>query len=147
MGDKKNMNKYIQREGEGKLYCRSRMKHLSLSVSQYVLFLLSQKTNCNTEDKSKYKTFTFVLSPKIIFILYVFINSLGGGEGAIKLCKLYLYIYCIFIHSIIYFCDICTGYFRKVYRSLQVLVPHNILTYLSHQSFYQSNSQKKLYYV
>ena len=45
-----------------------------------------------------------------------------------------------------------TGYFRKVYRSLQVRVPHNILKYLSihklpqkrsHQSIYPSNSQKK----
>ena len=45
-----------------------------------------------------------------------------------------------------------TGYFRKVYRSLQVRVPHNILKYLSiqklpqkrsHQSIYLANSQKK----
>ena len=44
-----------------------------------------------------------------------------------------------------------TGYFRKVHRSLQVRMSHNILTYLSiqklpqkrrHQSIYQSNSQK-----
>ena len=43
-----------------------------------------------------------------------------------------------------------TGYFKKVYRSLQVRVPHYILTYLSihklpqkrsHQSNYLSNSQ------
>ena len=46
-----------------------------------------------------------------------------------------------------------TGYFRKVYRSLQVRVPHNILKYLSflkllqkrsHQSMYLSNSPKKI---
>ena len=49
-----------------------------------------------------------------------------------------------------------TGYFRKVYRSLKVRVPHNILKYLSiqklpqkwsHQSIYLSNSQKYSYYV
>ena len=46
-----------------------------------------------------------------------------------------------------------TGYFWKVYRSLHVRVPHNILKYLSiqklpqkpsHQSIYLSNSQKKI---
>ena len=47
-----------------------------------------------------------------------------------------------------------TGYFRKVYRSLQVRVPHNILKYLtiqklpqkrSRQSIYLSNSQQKIF--
>ena len=46
-----------------------------------------------------------------------------------------------------------TGYFRKVYRSFQVRVPHNILKYLSiqklpkkrcHQSIHLSNSHKKI---
>ena len=46
-----------------------------------------------------------------------------------------------------------TGYFRKVYRSLQVRMPRNILKYLSiqklprkwsHQSIYLSNSQKNI---
>ena len=45
-----------------------------------------------------------------------------------------------------------TGYFRKVYRSLQVRMPHNILKYISiqklmqkrsHQSIYLLNSQKR----
>ena len=45
-----------------------------------------------------------------------------------------------------------TGYFRKVYRGLQVRVPRNILNDLaiqmlpqkrSHQSIYLSNSQNK----
>ena len=47
-----------------------------------------------------------------------------------------------------------TGYFRKVYRGLQVRVPHNILKYLSiqklpqkrfHQSVYPSNSHKRIF--
>ena len=33
-----------------------------------------------------------------------------------------------------------TGYFRKVYRSLQVWVPHNILKYLSTQKLPQKRS-------
>ena len=52
--------------------------------------------------------------------------------------------------------NIAIGYFRKVYRSLQLRVPHTILKYLSiqklpqkrsHQSIYLANSQKKIYYV
>ena len=41
--------------------------------------------------------------------------------------------------------DSFTGYFRKVYRSLQVRVPHNILKYLSNQKLPQKRSHQSIY--
>ena len=63
----------------------------------------------------------------------------------------YNYLFC-FYNSVRMMMRYTTGYFRKVYWSLQVRVPHNILKYLSierllqkrsHQSIHPSNSQKK----